>query len=192
MSKLSFLSSFLAFSLLFGACSAQKSDSKESNEIESTKNVLPKDQIILTDTTNNQYKLKKLKDGFKLEDSNAEILILDVFATWCPPCQAEASHLSSLQKKYPKSIKIIGITIEDNIPNEKLEAFKKAHNAEYTLVNSAQNRVIINDLASMLKLGSNFGIPLLAIYKDGKLIRFYQGAVEEEFIDSDIKRALGK
>ena len=31
----------------------------------------------------------------------------------------------------------------------------------------------------------------MAMYLDGKLINHYVGAIEEEFIESDIKRALG-
>jgi len=190
MSKISLFSSLIAFSLLFSACSSQKKE--ESNgAVEKTNSLIAKNEIVLTSTDNKEYVLKKSGNGFQLENSKAKILILDVFATWCPPCQAEAPHLSSLQKKYKNDIKIIGISIEDNIPNSKLEAFKQSHNAKYTLVNSPENRRIVNELAKELKLGNNFGIPLLAIYKDGKLIHYYQGAVEEEFIESDIKRALG-
>jgi len=31
----------------------------------------------------------------------------------------------------------------------------------------------------------------MAMLKNGVLINYYQGAVEEEFIESDIKKALG-
>jgi len=188
MLKISFLSSLLAFSLLFQACSSQE---KHKTNKEEANTPLNKDQIVLNSILNKKYVLKKTANGFTLKDSKAKILILDIFATWCPPCQAEATHLSALEKKYKNKIKIIGISIEDNIANEKLQAFANTHNASYTLVNSAANREVINEIANKLKLGQNFGIPLIVIYKDGKLVHYYQGAVEEEFIDSDIKRALG-
>jgi thiol-disulfide isomerase/thioredoxin len=187
MLKITLLSSILAFSLLFQACS---SDSKEDKTQEANA-LLAKNEIVLTSTENKQYVLKKVGEGFTLEDSKAKILILDVFATWCPPCQGEASALTSIQKKFGDKVKVIGITIEENIPNAKLESFKKNYSADYTLVNSSENKRVINTLATNLKLGNNFGIPLLAIYKDGKLVHYYQGATEEEFIESDIKKALG-
>jgi thiol-disulfide isomerase/thioredoxin len=187
MLKVSLLSSLIAISLLFKACSSEKKEQKSQNK---TLKVMPKDEITLTSIDNTDYILKKTKDGFKLKNSKEQLLILDIFATWCPPCQAEAPHLSALQKKYKQKIKVIGISIEDNIPNEKLEAFKKNFNANYTLVNSPKNRELIDNIADKLQLGRNFGIPLLVIYKDGKLVHYYQGAVEEEFIDSDIKKAL--
>jgi len=190
MLKISFFSSLLAFSLLFQACSSQDNEHKEKTAAKVDSSV-KKDTIVLKSIDNKEYILKKSSDGFQLENSKAKLLILDIFATWCPPCQAEAPHLASLQKKYKDDIKIIGVSIEDNIPNEKLKAFKDAHSANYTLVNSTENRKLVDNIADKLKLGRNFGIPLLVIYKDGKLIHYYQGAIEEEFIDSDIKRALG-
>ena len=184
MLKTTLLSSLLAFSFLFQGCSSDKKN-EDANAL------LAKNEIVLTATTNKQYVLKKVNDGFTLENSHAKILILDIFATWCPPCQAGASHLTSLQKKYKNEIKVIGVSIEDNIPNTKLEAFKTKYSANYTLVNSSENRRLVDDIAKKLKIGNNFGIPLLVLYKDGKLLKYYQGAVEEEFIESDIKRALG-
>ena len=87
---------------------------------------------------------------------------------------------------------ILGITIEENIANSKLEEFKTKYNADYTMVNSAENRPLVNEIASALKLGERFPIPLMAMYKDGVLINHYVGEVQEEFVESDIKRALGK
>ena len=185
MLKTTLLSSLLTFSFLFQGCSSDEKSNEDANAL------LAKNEIVLTATDNKQVVLKKEKEGYTLENSKAKILILDIFATWCPPCQAEASHLSSLQKKYKESIKIIGVTIEENIDNSKLEMFKNKYSANYTLVNSTQNSRLVDEVATQLQLGNNFGIPLLVLYKDGKVLKYYQGAVEEEFIESDIKRALG-
>ncbi|SFV65813.1 putative lipoprotein thioredoxin [hydrothermal vent metagenome] len=188
MLKITLFSSLLAISLLVQGCSSEEK-SKKTDVITDTH--VANNKIILTSTDNKQFVLKKTDEGYILENSKAQILILDIFATWCPPCQAEASHLASLQKKYKDHIKVIGVTVEENIPNNKLVTFRNKHNANYTLVNSTENTRLINEIAKKLQLGKNFGIPLLVLYKNGKVLKYYQGAVEEEFIDSDIKRALG-
>jgi len=190
MLKVTFFSSLIAFSLLFQACSSDKKENKEGAHLK-TKQVAT-NQLTLTTTQNKPLILEKTANGFTLKNEKAKILLIDVFATWCPPCQNEASVLSKISKKYGNKVKIIGVTIEENIPNTKLENFKTTYGANYTLVNSNQNRVLIDTIADNLKLGRNFGIPLLALYKDGKLIQYYQGATEEEFIISDINKALGK
>jgi len=193
MSKFSILTSLLAVTLLFQACSKENKANDTTNKANKKANaLLSTNQFVLKSLDNKEYTIEKRADGFALKGAKGKVIILDVFATWCPPCQGEASHLASLQKKYKKNLKVIGITVEENIPNKKLENFRKQFGADYTLVNSSENMHLINEIAAKLKIGKNFGIPLMALYKDGKLINFYQGSTEEEFIESDIKKALGK
>lgn len=187
MLKKSILSLMFISALLFQACSSDKKESK----IEEANSMIAKNEYILTSTDTKQFIVKKEAEGFSLEGAEGKVVIIDIFATWCPPCKAAASHLSSLQEKYKDNLVILGVTIEDNITNAKLEEFKKQYNASYTLVNSSTNRRLVNDVALALKVGNRFPIPLMAMYKDGKLVNHYVGAIEEEFIESDIKKALG-
>lgn len=191
MSKFSILTALLAATLLFQGCSKEDT-SKSQDAAQEANALLATNEFVLKGTDGQEYIIEKKGDGFVLKNDTNKILILDVFATWCPPCQAEASHLASLQKKYKENLQVIGITVEENIPNTKLEEFRKQHGADYTLVNSSENMRIIDEIAQKLKVGRDFGIPLMALYKDGKLVNYYQGATEEEFIESDIKKALGK
>ncbi len=191
MLKKSILSLIFLSALIFQGCS---NETKENKKIEEANSVIakPKNEYILTSTDSKQYIIKKEADGFVLEGAEGKVIIIDIFATWCPPCRAAASHLSALQAKHKDDLVIIGITIEENIQNQKLKDFKEKYNANYVLVNSSTNRRLVNDVALALNVGDRFPIPLMALYKDGKLINHYVGAVEEEFIDSDIKKALGK
>jgi len=185
MSKTLLISTFITFSLLFTACSDDAALQEDANSMLST------NEFILTSLDKTQYAVKKSSTGFTINGAKDKVIIIDIFATWCPPCQAEASHLSSLQEKYKDSLLIVGVTVEENVSNEKLKEFKKEYNANYLLVNSNENSRLIDAVATKLKIGRNFGIPLMAMYKNGILINYYQGAVEEEFIESDIKKALG-
>ena len=178
------ISILFAFTILFQGCSEEKVE--EANSMIST------NEYVLTSTSNQQFILKKEKEGFVLEGAEGKVIILDIFATWCPPCRAAAKHLTSLQKKYKEDLVIIGVTIEDGISNAKLEEFKKDYSANYVIVNSTENARLVQEVASTLNLGERFPIPIMAIYKDGVLVNHYKGAVEEEFVDSDIKMALGK
>lgn len=179
------LSSLLTLTLLISACS-DSSDSQDANSLLST------NEFVLTSLDKKEYTVQKTENGFNVKEAKDKVIILDIFATWCPPCQAEASHLSALQKKYKDDLLILGITVEDDIADAELTEFAKEYNAKYTLVNSPENSRIIETIAKELKLGQNFGIPLMAMFKNGKLVNYYQGATEEEFIESDIKKALGK
>lgn len=182
--KIFITSTLLSISLLFQACS---SDEKESvNAMVST------NEYVLTELNKTQYVALKMPTGFTLKGEENKLLLIDIFATWCPPCQAEATHLTSLQEKYKEDLLVLGVSVEEGIEDAKLKAFQAEHNAHYAMVNSVQNRRFIDAVAQKLNVGRNFGIPLMALYKDGQLVNFYQGAIEEEFLESDIKKALGK
>ena len=185
MKMTTILSTLLAVTLLFQACSNE-------DTVEDSNDMVATNEYVLTALNKQQFVVKKEMDGFVLDNASGKVIIFDIFATWCPPCQAAASHLSSLQAKYKDDLVVIGITIEDGIADQKLQDFRAQYNAQYTLVNSIENRRIVDEIASALKVGERFPIPLMAMYKDGKLINHYLGAVEEEFIESDIKKALGK
>jgi len=186
MQKIPFLTTLLTISLFFSACSNEnKNTEQEANSLLAT------NEIVLTSLNKKQYVIKKTDKGLELQDAKGKVVIYDIFATWCPPCQAEASHLASLQKKYKDKLTILGVSVESNIPDSKLKDFKQQFHADYALVNSTDNMRLINTVAKQLHLGRDFGIPLMVLYKDGKIINYYQGATEEEFIESDIKKALG-
>lgn len=184
MLKKSFLSLTIVITILFNGCSSSKEEDANA--------LLATNEFVLKDLLGAELRISKENGGFVLTSDKNKIIMLDIFATWCPPCQAEASHLSSLQEKYKGDLMIIGISIEDDITLAKLQEFQTQYNAHYTFVSSSENRRIVNEIAKNLDIGRNFGIPLMVMYKNGKLINKYQGATEEEFIESDIRRALGK
>nr|WP_275847226.1 TlpA disulfide reductase family protein [Sulfurimonas sp. SAG-AH-194-I05] len=190
INKTIFTSLFLLSALMIG-CS---SDTKKQTDKETAKAnaVMTTNQYILTSTDNKQFIVTKENGGFLLENAEGKVVIFDIFATWCPPCKASATHLTSLQEKFKDDLIIIGITIEDGISNDKLLQFKKENNAAYSIVNSKDNRPLVNEIADALELGDRFPIPIMALYKDGKLLNHYVGEVQEEFVASDIKVALGK
>jgi thiol-disulfide isomerase/thioredoxin len=190
MLKQSILITLLASTLLFQACGEKQK--KENTQTEVTNKKVNSNEYTLISTENKSFVIKKESEGFTLQEATGKVIIFDIFATWCPPCQASALHLTSLQEKFKNEVIVIGVTIESDITNAELTNFKEKHNAKYAIVNSEDNRRFINDVADALGLGERFPIPIMAMYKDGKLINHYIGEVHEEFVESDIQRALGK
>lgn len=181
LKKIIFLT-ILTATLFFQACSTD----------EQANTMISENEYILTSTDNKQFIVKKEFDGFVVEGAEGKVILFDIFATWCPPCKVSASHLTSLQEKFKDDLVIIGLTIEDGISHKELNEFKFKYNAKYTIVNSSANRPLIDEITKTLDLGERFPIPLMAMYKDGELITHYVGVVQEEFVQSDIQRALGK
>lgn len=58
----------------------------------------------------------KAMDGstFKIEDRKGQIILLNLWATWCGPCRGEMPELIAMQNKYSdKNFKVIGLNTDD-------------------------------------------------------------------------------
>ena len=185
MLKKSILPTIVLFTLLLSGCSQEK-------KVQEANSMIATNEYVLTSLAKKELVVTKESSNFILKGAEGKVVIFDIFATWCPPCRAAASHLNSLQEKYKDDLIVIGINIEDNLADEKLQLFRETYKANYTLVNSPTNRKLADKIVNELKLGDRYPIPIMALYKDGKYITHYVGSIQEEFIESDIKRALGK
>lgn len=117
------------------------------------------------------------------------IVILNLFATWCPPCIGEIAYLNDLQKKYQENVFIAGILTHDGIDKTALETFISKHHINYFISNSTQNDAFASLLAQTLQLPENFSIPLTAMYVNGEYFTHYEGSVPVEMIEYDIQQA---
>jgi len=66
-------------------------------------------------------------------DWRGKVIIVNFWATWCPPCRAEIPDLIALQNKYKDHLLIIGISDDDD-PPETVKKWAVAHNINYPIV----------------------------------------------------------
>ena len=117
------------------------------------------------------------------------IVIINLFATWCPPCIGEIPYLNDLQKKYQKELFVVGILTHDSIVQTDLETFIAKNQINYFISNGTHNDAFANLLATTLDLPKNFPIPLTVMYVEGKYFTHYEGSVPVEMIEYDIQQA---
>ncbi len=74
-------------------------------------------------------------DGREVSNTSlhGKVLIVNFWATWCPPCRAEIPDLIALQEKYRDQVQIIGIS-EDEAPVETVKRFVAEHKMNYPVV----------------------------------------------------------
>jgi thiol-disulfide isomerase/thioredoxin len=62
-----------------------------------------------------------------------KVVLINFWATWCPPCRAEIPDLVALQEKYKDRLQIIGIS-EDEVSPAVVKRFANEHQMNYPIV----------------------------------------------------------
>ena len=66
-------------------------------------------------------------------DLRGKVVIVNFWATWCPPCRAEIPDLIALQNKYGDRLQVIGIS-QDEGPVDGVKRFVAAQRMNYPVV----------------------------------------------------------
>jgi thiol-disulfide isomerase/thioredoxin len=79
--------------------------------------------------------ITKLDGGaFKLSDFRGKVLVVDFWATNCPPCVRLVPKLAELSRKYrDKGLEVVGLTSDDRADQERVIEFLKKRGADYTV-----------------------------------------------------------
>ncbi len=70
-------------------------------------------------------------DQFAIADFAGEPLVVNLFGSWCPPCNAEAPDLATFAEQNPDA-QVVGIACEDT--QEAAEGFMAEYGLTYPLV----------------------------------------------------------
>jgi len=175
----------LFFTLLFTGC-----DSKDENIPKDTiKNAIAKENstffVDLQTTNNETIKAKISKNKIEFDNKNNKVILLNFFATWCPPCKAEIPHLNALVKKYPNEFEVIAVLLEKNKTNEELMAFIEEFNINYTITNSSNNYLLEQAVGGVKSIPTMY-----LLNKQGEIKQKYIGIVLEEMLEIDIQKAM--
>ncbi|RJQ62889.1 MAG: TlpA family protein disulfide reductase [Stygiobacter sp.] len=125
-------------------------------------------------------------DGKKLKLSSlkGKVVILDFWATWCPPCRKGIPDLVELKKKYgKKGFEVIGISVDSPQTKEEVVPFMKDYGINYP--------VVYGNEAITISYGGIQSIPTaFVIDKQGKIVASYVGLRGKEVYEDHIKKLL--
>ena len=70
----------------------------------------------------------------KLSDYQGQVVILDLWATYCPPCLEGTPHLVNLQKTYgPQGLRVVGLNVGGEEDKSKIAGFIQQFNVQYDI-----------------------------------------------------------
>jgi thiol-disulfide isomerase/thioredoxin len=77
-----------------------------------------------------------------LEGLRGQVVVLDFWATYCPPCREEIPHLVRLQKQFgTKGLKVVGLNVGGDEDRPKVPDFVKLYSIQYQLAEPEEETV---------------------------------------------------
>jgi len=125
----------------------------------------------------------------KLSDYKGKVVILDFWATWCPPCVKEIPHFNKLTKKFgKKGLVALGVSV-DRDGLKAVEKFKSKNAIDYRVAIS--NDTTYKTYQSYLPEEERGGIPFtFVIDKEGYIREHFVGYRPMEVFVKAIKPLL--
>jgi thiol-disulfide isomerase/thioredoxin len=182
------ISLFIIFcTIVFTGC-----DSKEKNTSEKNiKNAIAQENssynLNLNTISNASLTATIKKNNVQFDQIQNKVVLVNFFATWCPPCKAEIPHLNKLKAKYPNDFEVVAVLLEQHKSNEDIKAFINEYDVDYIVTHGNSNFTFAD------AFGGVKSIPTMYLLSPkGEIVQKYVGIVLEEMLEIDIKRAMEK
>jgi peroxiredoxin len=116
-------------------------------------------------------------------DFKGKVVILDFWATWCPPCKAEIPGFIALQKEYGKNgLAVIGVSVDEG-GADVVKSFAKQLGMNYT--------VVLADDKTTQVFGGIEAIPTTFIIdREGRIVTKHLGFTEKDEFEKELKPLL--
>jgi thiol-disulfide isomerase/thioredoxin len=123
----------------------------------------------------------------KLKDLQGKVVILDFWATFCPPCLEEIPHLKELQSKYGReNLEVVGLHVGGEDDRPQVPVFVERLKIDYTLATP-------EDALTNFVFGTRNDIPQTAVFdRKGVLVEKFIGydpAIKNR-LDETVERAV--
>jgi thiol-disulfide isomerase/thioredoxin len=124
-------------------------------------------------------------DGRRISSDTfrGKVLLVNFWATWCPPCRAEIPDLVALQEKYRDNLQVIGIS-QDEAPPEQVKRFALEHRINYPVVMATKE--VEAAFPGIRALPTSF-----IIDRDGRVVQKHVGMLNAEMTDLETRALAG-
>lgn len=119
-----------------------------------------------------------------LSQYRGKVVLLDFWASWCTPCQAEIPQFVEWQKKYgDQGLQVIGISMDDS--EKAARRFVNRLKPNYPI--AMGNAKLGESYGGVLGLPANF-----VIGRNGRIIARHVGVTDLKSLEQEIEFALSK
>jgi thiol-disulfide isomerase/thioredoxin len=118
-----------------------------------------------------------------MEDLKGKVVLVNFWATWCPPCRVEIPELIKLQNEHRDRLQVIGISQDEEA--EVVQEFVKRVGINYPVV-----------MATPELIAAYGGVPALpttfVIDTEGRVVQRHMGLLSGAVYDREIRALLGQ
>jgi len=123
----------------------------------------------------------KVGDAFKVfslpdvqgkihQPQRGDVMLLNFWATWCPPCRSEIPSMAALHDQYAgRGLKIVAVSVDRDLGS--LDAFKQEYRMPFLVLHDAESTV--SRQYGVFRYPESF-----LIDRDGNVVEHLIGAVE--------------
>ena len=112
-------------------------------------------------------------DTVSIGSLRGEVVLLNLWATWCVPCRTETPYLQSLfEERRDEGFRIVGVSLDAGNTADQVAAFVEEYGVTYTILHDPQMRGM--ELYQILGLPATF-----LIDRDGVLRWMRYGPIAE-------------
>lgn len=122
----------------------------------------------------------------RLADLRGKAVLLNFWATWCPPCKIEMPWFVDLQKQYgPQGLQVVGVAMDEGNAHDAVAKFAKEMGLNYTVL--LGNDKVADQYGGVDALPTTFYIG-----RDGKIVTRVFGLVSHKEIEDNVRAALNQ
>ena len=118
----------------------------------------------------------------RLADLKGRVVLLEFWATWCPPCRAEIPAIERLHTQYgSKGLTVLAVSLDEGGWDE-VKSFATEHKISYTVLRGTEDvsaKYMVRLIPSMF-----------LIDKQGNIMKQYMGGGNVEAVEQEIKALL--
>ncbi len=120
---------------------------------------------------------------FKVSESLGKPMVINFWASWCPPCQDEAPVLEAAWQEYRNEVLFVGVNTQESGKEANARAFIESHGLTFPNGKDESSRIGIDY--------GLFGLPeTFFIRADGTLLDKHSGPVSQALLDERIGALL--
>lgn len=116
-------------------------------------------------------------------DWHGKVVLLNFWATWCPPCREEIPELIELANRYKDRLQIIGVSMDDG-PAEEVRQFAQEAGINYPIV--MWSRELVREYGGVPGLPTSF-----VINPDGRVVQKHVGLYPQDVYETEVRALLG-